>query len=35
MLKDGDRSGMTESALVLEQLLGQFLFNKAAEGGSK
>ncbi|MDK2797421.1 MAG: phospholipid/cholesterol/gamma-HCH transport system substrate-binding protein [Tepidiphilus sp.] len=35
MLKDGDRIEMTQSALVLEKLIGQFLFNKAAEGGSK
>jgi phospholipid/cholesterol/gamma-HCH transport system substrate-binding protein len=32
MLKDGDEIKLTQSALVLEQLIGQFLFNKAAEG---
>lgn len=35
MLEDGDRIQMTQSALVLEKLIGQFLFNQAAEGGSK
>ena len=33
MLKDGDRVRLTQSAVVLENLIGQFLFNKAAEGG--
>jgi phospholipid/cholesterol/gamma-HCH transport system substrate-binding protein len=32
-LKDGDVIGHTQSALVLEQIIGQFLFSKAAEGG--
>lgn len=32
ILKDGDEIKLTQSALVLEQLIGQFLFNKAAEG---
>jgi phospholipid/cholesterol/gamma-HCH transport system substrate-binding protein len=32
-LKDGDRLRLTQSAVVLENLIGQFLFNKAAEGG--
>lgn len=32
-LKNGDRIQLTQSALVLEQLIGQFLFNKA--GSSK
>lgn len=32
MLKDGDEIKLTQSALVLEQLIGQFIFNKAAEG---
>jgi phospholipid/cholesterol/gamma-HCH transport system substrate-binding protein len=30
-LHDGDTIGHTQSALVLEQMIGQFLFNKAAE----
>lgn len=29
----GDTIRMTQSAVVLENLIGQFLFNKAAEGG--
>jgi phospholipid/cholesterol/gamma-HCH transport system substrate-binding protein len=32
MLKDGDRIAKTQSAMVLEKLIGQFLFDKAAEG---
>jgi phospholipid/cholesterol/gamma-HCH transport system substrate-binding protein len=35
MLKDGDTVKLTQSAVVLESLIGQFLYNKAAEGGSK
>jgi phospholipid/cholesterol/gamma-HCH transport system substrate-binding protein len=35
MLKDGDTVKLTQSAVVLEKLIGQFLYNKAAEGGSK
>ncbi len=31
-LKDGDMLMHTQSALVLEQILGQFLFSKAGEG---
>jgi phospholipid/cholesterol/gamma-HCH transport system substrate-binding protein len=31
-LKDGDELVHTQSALVLEQMIGQFLFNKAGEG---
>ena len=31
MLKDGDRVRLTQSAVVLENLISQFLFNKAAE----
>ncbi len=31
-LKDGDRIKLTQSALVLEQIIGQFLFSKASEG---
>ena len=30
-LKDGDRVLITQSAVVLEKLIGQFLFDKAAE----
>ncbi len=33
MLKDGDTIRLTQSAVVLEKLIGQFLFNKAGEGG--
>jgi phospholipid/cholesterol/gamma-HCH transport system substrate-binding protein len=33
MLKNGDHIAMTQSAIVLEKLISQFLFNKAAEGG--
>lgn len=32
MLKDGDKIMKTNSAMVLEELIGQFLFDKAAEG---
>ncbi len=35
MLGDGGRITITQSALVLEQLIGQFLFSKAAEGPEK
>lgn len=35
MLAPGDRIGMTQSAVVLENLIGQFLYGKAAEGGAK
>ncbi|MBV1774521.1 outer membrane lipid asymmetry maintenance protein MlaD [Burkholderiaceae bacterium DAT-1] len=31
MLKDGDQISLTSSAIVLEQLISQFLFSKAAE----
>jgi len=31
MLKNGDALQITQSAVVLEKLIGQFLFNKAAE----
>lgn len=34
-LADGDRIDHTQSALVLEQLIGQVLFSKAAEGETK
>ena len=29
----GDTISMTQSAVVLENLIGQFLFNRAADGG--
>ena len=32
MLKGGDKLRLTQSAVVLENLISQFLFNKAAEG---
>ena len=35
MLKNGDRLRLTQSAVVLENLISQFLFNKAAEGDDK
>lgn len=35
MLAPGDRIAMTQSAVVLENLIGQFLYGKAAEGGAK
>jgi phospholipid/cholesterol/gamma-HCH transport system substrate-binding protein len=35
MLGDGARIAKTQSAVVLEKLIGQFLFDKAAAGGSK
>lgn len=31
-LKDGDKLQLTQSALVLEEVIGQFLFSKAQEG---
>jgi len=31
-LKDGDEIKLTQSALVMEKVVGQFLFSKAAEG---
>ncbi len=34
LLKDGDRVRLTQSAIVLEKVIGQFLYGKAAEGGS-
>jgi len=34
-LKDGDQIKLTQSAVVLEKLIGQFLYGKAAEGGEK
>jgi len=35
MLAAGDTIRMTQSAIVLENLIGQFLFSKAAEGEKK
>ena len=32
-LKEGDSIRITQSALVLEKLISQFLYNKASEGG--
>jgi len=34
-LGDGDEIKITQSAVVLEKLIGQFLYGKAAEGGTK
>jgi phospholipid/cholesterol/gamma-HCH transport system substrate-binding protein len=34
-LKDGDVIHLTQSSLVLEQVIGQFLFSKASGGGSQ
>ncbi|MCC6303091.1 MAG: outer membrane lipid asymmetry maintenance protein MlaD [Gammaproteobacteria bacterium] len=34
-LKDGDRLSLTQSALVLERIIGQFLFSQAADGAGK
>ncbi|MDH5204891.1 MAG: outer membrane lipid asymmetry maintenance protein MlaD [Hylemonella sp.] len=34
VLGEGDRITATQSAMVLENMIGQFLYNKAAEGGS-
>jgi phospholipid/cholesterol/gamma-HCH transport system substrate-binding protein len=33
MLKAGERIAKTQDAFVMEKLIGQFMFNKAAEGG--
>jgi phospholipid/cholesterol/gamma-HCH transport system substrate-binding protein len=35
MLADGGRIMKTQSAVVLEKLIGQFLYDKAANGGGK
>lgn len=35
MLADGGRIEKTQSAMVLEKLIGQFMFDKAASGGDK
>ena len=34
MLKDGDHIAKTQSAVVIEKLISQFLFDKAAQGGA-
>jgi phospholipid/cholesterol/gamma-HCH transport system substrate-binding protein len=34
-LKNGDRIKITQSALILEQVIGRVLFSKAAEGSGK
>jgi phospholipid/cholesterol/gamma-HCH transport system substrate-binding protein len=34
MLNNGENIKLTQSAVVLEKLIGQFLYNKAAEGGT-
>lgn len=34
ILAEGDKLGATQSAVVLENLIGQFLYNKAADGGA-
>ena len=34
-LRTGDKLTQTQSAVVLEKLIGQFLFSKAEEGGAK
>ncbi len=34
-LNSGDRIKQTQSAVVLEKLIGQFLYSKAADGGEK
>jgi len=35
MLKDGERIAKTQSAVVIEKLIGQFLFDKASDTGAK
>jgi len=35
LLKSGDQITLTQSALVLEKIIGEFLFSKAAEGKEK
>ena len=35
MLKEGDVVAKTQSAVVLEKLISQFMFNKASEGSDK
>jgi len=35
ILADGDTMKLTQSAVVLEKLIGQFLYGRAAEGGAQ
>ncbi|HEY0720373.1 MAG TPA: outer membrane lipid asymmetry maintenance protein MlaD [Gammaproteobacteria bacterium] len=35
VLKNGDTIRLTQSAVILEQLIGQLLYSKASEGGNK
>lgn len=35
MLQPGEALTMTQSAVVVEELISQFMFNKASEGGAK
>ena len=35
LLKDGDHIAKTQSAIVIEKLISQFLFNKASESGGR
>ena len=35
VLMNGDRLAKTQSAVVIEKLIGQFLFDKASEGAKK
>jgi hypothetical protein len=35
MLANGEKIMKAESAVVLESLIGQFLYDKAADGGRK
>lgn len=35
MLKNGDNITKTQSAIVIEELISQFMFNKASEGAEK
>jgi phospholipid/cholesterol/gamma-HCH transport system substrate-binding protein len=35
MLKEGDRLLITQSAVVLEKIIGQFLYGKAAGTGTE
>lgn len=35
VLKEGDSMKMTQSAVVLEKIIGQFLYSKAAEGNKQ
>jgi phospholipid/cholesterol/gamma-HCH transport system substrate-binding protein len=35
LLEDGDRVRLTQSAIVLEKVIGQFLYGKSVDNGSK